>query len=181
MPTSLRAAHPDSPSLRAVSDLVRCRSFVRRVVRRIAGEAEADDIVQDVYLAAWRALPQFRGDADLRTWLYRIATHRTIHAVTAQTRRRVRERLAAADFDPPSGCPHDAVVASQTSTMIRRALRSMPAELRDTLTARIVEGRTLTSIARETSVSIGTAHRRERLALERIRVALGRGGESFRP
>ena len=70
---------------------------VRRLCAAYASGADREDLFQDVFLAVWRALPAFRGDASERTWLYRIA-HNV--ALTWQTRdRRRRSRETALDDD----------------------------------------------------------------------------------
>ena len=72
---------------------------------RIVGSTQdAEDLVQETLLAAWRGLDQFKGRASIRTWLYRIATNRSLDALRANARRPQRlEPLT----DPPDPQPHD--------------------------------------------------------------------------
>lgn len=51
------------------------QGLVRSVVFRICGQAELNDVVQDVFLKLWKALPQFRGESSLKTWIYRVTMH----------------------------------------------------------------------------------------------------------
>ena len=53
----------------------RYQDRIYRLVRRIVGDAEAEDALQETFLSAWRALPRFKGDAAFSTWIYRIATN----------------------------------------------------------------------------------------------------------
>lgn len=73
----------------ALSDFVRAtQDDVWRVCAHLTSPAQADDVVQDVYLRALRALPRFRGDSSARTWLLAIARHTAIDSVRAAVRRR---------------------------------------------------------------------------------------------
>lgn len=73
----------------ALSDFVRAtQADVRRVCAHLGDEAQADDLAQEVYLRALKALPRFRGDSSARTWLLSIARHTAIDSVRAAIRRR---------------------------------------------------------------------------------------------
>lgn len=73
----------------ALSDFVRAtQADVRRVCAHLGDEAQADDLTQEVYLRALKALPRFRGDSSARTWLLSIARHTAIDSVRAAIRRR---------------------------------------------------------------------------------------------
>lgn len=68
---------------------------------RIVGSIDdADDVLQEVLLAAWKGLPQFAGRSSVRTWLYRIATARSLNAVRDRSRR--PKPAPAPPFDPPA-------------------------------------------------------------------------------
>ena len=70
---------------------------------RLLGSAlDAEDVVQDTLLAAWRGLSRFEGRASLRTWLYRIATNRCLNAMRAD-RRRPKVTRDAVELPPPTG------------------------------------------------------------------------------
>lgn len=89
--------------------------FIRRTqhdvatfARHLVGPNDVDDVVQDTYVRAWRALPAFRGDASARTWLYTIARRACAdHVRGAQRRRRLGARLRGASATPPD--PTEAV------------------------------------------------------------------------
>jgi RNA polymerase sigma-70 factor (ECF subfamily) len=68
-------------------------------IYRIVGSAQdAEDLLQETLLAAWRGLEQFEGRASVRAWLYRIATSRSLDALRASRRRQTKRR-----FDGRSG------------------------------------------------------------------------------
>jgi RNA polymerase sigma-70 factor, ECF subfamily len=79
---------------------------VWRLAAHLVGASEADDVTQDTFLGAWRALPSFRAESSGRTWLLSIARRTCVDAIRRQTRwRRLRARLQselAAAGPPPS-------------------------------------------------------------------------------
>ncbi len=66
---------------------------VRALCARVAGADVADDLTQEVFLRAWRALPRFRADSSARTWVLGIARHVATDSVRAASRRRELLRL----------------------------------------------------------------------------------------
>ena len=90
--TRLALAARDGDRLALGSFVRRSQGEVWRFVAGLAGSADADDVTQDVYVRAWKALPAFRGDASARTWLLVIARRACADAVRGHVRRR---KLAA--------------------------------------------------------------------------------------
>ena len=70
--------------------------------RMLGSLHDADDVLQNTLLRAWRALPNFRGDSSLRTWLYRISTNACLDAIACRPK-----RVLSIDFEPATG-PRDA-------------------------------------------------------------------------
>jgi RNA polymerase sigma-70 factor (ECF subfamily) len=68
--------------------------------RMLGSVTDADDVMQEILLAAWRGLPGFEGRASVRTWLYRIATNRCLNAIRDSKRRPPPEPVPP--FDPPA-------------------------------------------------------------------------------
>src|ERR1044071_4043881 len=64
---------------------------------------EGDDLLQEIALALWTALPRFRGDSSYRTWVYRVAHNTGISYITGRKRRTSREGSAFPRVDPASG------------------------------------------------------------------------------
>ena len=94
---------------------------VWRFVAHQVGRADADDVTQDVYVRAWRALPAFRQEASARTWLLAIARRAAVDALRRRGRRhRVTERLGAASAPPAAPDPSSAhAVAALVDTLDR--------------------------------------------------------------
>lgn len=143
-------------------------------IRRIAGSYERDaapreDLVQDICLALWQALPHFRGDCAERTFVYRVAHNR---AVTHVLRSR---RAAGAPLDEASAIPDTrddperSAQARQRQERLRDAVRALPLGLRQVIVLSL-EGLN----AREVSTVLGITENNVAVRLTRARQALRR-------
>jgi RNA polymerase sigma-70 factor (ECF subfamily) len=125
-----------------------------------AGAADREDLFQDIFLAVWRALPGFRGDASARTWLYRIAHNVALTWQARDRRRQVRE--TPLDEEAPGSSHMDL-----RRLALRQALAGMnPADR--TLTLLWLEGLSAAEIEDVTGVKAATVAVR----LSRIRKQL---------
>jgi RNA polymerase sigma-70 factor (ECF subfamily) len=99
--TLTRARAGDESAFRELTDPYR-RELLVHCYRILGSAQDAEDLVQETLLAAWRGIEQFQGRASLRTWLYRIATNRCLNALR-DAGRRPRELPATPDLppDPP--------------------------------------------------------------------------------
>src|SRR5438034_5053833 len=84
--TLARARAGDEDAFRELTDPYR-RELQVHVYRIVGSAQDAEDLLQETLLAAWRGLEQFEGRASVRTWLYRIATNRALDALRASRRR----------------------------------------------------------------------------------------------
>jgi RNA polymerase sigma-70 factor (ECF subfamily) len=137
----------------------------------VRGHAERDDLVQDIWLAVWRALPSFRGDASLKTFVFRIAHNRS---VTELTRRRAEfgdpgELDQLADSAPG---PADKLVSRRDSERLLTAVQQLPLGLRQTLTLRL-EGLSYAEISEVLGIGESNVAVRLNRARERLRAQLG--------
>lgn len=134
--------------------------FVYRAVSRLAGTADVDDLVQEVFVVVHRRLPEFRGDARITTWLFRIA-YRVVgaHVRAERLRRRLAAWFAASEHVAESarlsseGDPDDA-------RAVRAALERLSFEKRSALVLFEVEGWSGDEIARAIGVPVGTIYTR---------------------
>ena len=83
--TLLRARGGDENAFRALTDPYR-RELQLHCYRILGSVQDAEDMLQETLLAAWRGLEQFEGQASVRAWLYRIATNRCLDALRASRR-----------------------------------------------------------------------------------------------
>jgi RNA polymerase sigma-70 factor, ECF subfamily len=147
-----------------------------RVVWRILRHREdTEDVMQEVFLAAYRALPGFRGDSSLSTWLHRIAVTRALnHRGTAAERiRRASEPWEGAggeDFRQAGGASVATPLASlEAEELLRRVtdcLERLPAAWRGILALRDVESFSYEEMSRILGIAVGTV--RSRLARARL-------------
>ena len=134
--------------------------------RMISDEPRARDLVQDIFVRAWEALPGFRGHSALGTWLHRLA----VNVVLASLRnsRREDERIVGADDD--LGASDSAAEQVEARIDLDAALRVLPAGARIVFVLHDVEGYSHEEIAQMTGIAAGTA----RTQLWRARRALMR-------
>jgi RNA polymerase sigma-70 factor (TIGR02960 family) len=84
--TLARARAGDEDAFRELTDPYR-REIQQHIYRIVGSPQDAEDLLQETLLAAWRGLERFEGRASVRTWLYRIATNRSLDALRASRRR----------------------------------------------------------------------------------------------
>jgi RNA polymerase sigma-70 factor (ECF subfamily) len=143
----------------------RHRDRVYAVGLRICGsEADAEDVLQETFLSAWRGLGGFGGRAQLSTWLYRIATNRALDLVRG---RRPQTPLEAV---PEPAAAGDEVEDAATRRAVLAALARLPDEFRAAAVLGDVLGLTPTELADVLEVPVGTAKSR----LFRARALLAR-------
>ena len=135
---------------------------------------EADDLVQETYLRAFRFADRFTPGTHLRAWLFQILRN------TFLTFYRVRERESAIaddgvpDWDVPMfhDAPEDSSSVMETHTDLERALRRLPEEFRTVLLLAEIEGMPLEEVARVMECPVGTVKSRIFRAKERLRALL---------
>lgn len=145
--------------------------MVFALAARLVGPWEAEEVVQETFLRAWRGLESFRGDASLKTWLYTIALNRARARQGTLARMRkvfASPRVSSEDDQPwpgdeapdPSASPEEQAVAIEQRANLRKAIRNLPEEFRHAVVLRDLEGLSYDDIARVLSVPIGTVRSR---------------------
>jgi RNA polymerase sigma-70 factor (ECF subfamily) len=128
--------------------------------RLTADEEDARDVVQESYLRAWKALPNFRGDAQFSTWMYRI-TANTAYSVAKRRRRHRADPLDAMVEDPielhPDLQPEGAAETSAMLDELAVALDELPPKLRVLVVLKDVYGLSHEEIAEELGISVAAA------------------------
>lgn len=162
---------------RAFEQLVRRhhRATYAVALRILGNPADAEEVTQDGFIAAWRRLPQFRSDARFSTWLYRIVVN---HAVSELRRRRRRtdmsvnlDHLDATDQPVALGTGTDPYQRSEASAFLadlRTALADLPTDLRVCWLLRELENCSYEEVATIIGVSRDTARGRIYRARRRL-------------
>ncbi len=148
------------------------RQTVYAVCRRITQDRqEAEDATQQTFLEVYRALPQFRGESQVQTWVVRIAIRLAIKANAKRNR-------AAALEDAPERAVHaeDALVAKLDSDRVAQAMAWLPVEHRTVLALFAAEGLSHPQIADVLGVAEGTVWSRLHAARKRLKAELGDPG-----
>ncbi|QDE67003.1 MULTISPECIES: RNA polymerase sigma factor [Myxococcus] len=132
--------------------------------------SDAQDAVQETFLSIQRALPQFRGDAQLSTWAYRIA----VRAAVAAKARRERHRGDAVDIEmaDPRARIEETFETRERKRRLEVAMRTLSLEHRTVLSLFAVEGLSHAQIASVLGIPEGTAWSRLHLARKRLAAAL---------
>ena len=138
---------------------------VWRLAYHLVGADDADDVTQDAFVRAWRALPAFRGDSGARTWLLSI----TRRACADQVRRNVRRRRLAARLQHRAALPGGAsVVDPGDAHAVSALVDELPTDQREAFVLTQVIGCSYEEAALACDVPIGTIRSRVARARERL-------------
>lgn len=145
------------------------RRIMRLLARLLRSPADIEDVTQEAFIKAYRALPQFRGESAFYTWLYRIAINTARNWHVSQSRRPQTvdgfvnedgETFEQIDNLTDINTP-DAVLASkQVAATINAAIDELPDELRVAILLREIEGMSYEDIAQSMGCPIGTVRSR---------------------
>ena len=136
------------------------RRDVYRVARRMTGNHEdADDVSQETFLRAYKALSGFRGDASLKTWLFRIAVNLSINAGRSKSIRRESDEDPELEYDAQRHGPSAGEILlerGEEELRVRRAVDHLPPRQRQVVILRIYEELKFQEIADLLEAPIGT-------------------------
>lgn len=145
------------------------RKLGRLVSRLVKDAAEVEDVVQEAFIKAYRALPAFRGDSAFYTWLYRIGINTAKNYLVSQGRRaptstdfnsEEAEGFAEGDLLRDIDTPESLLMSRQIGETVNRAMETLPDELRNAIVLREIEGLSYDEIARIMNCPIGTVRSR---------------------
>ena len=150
---------------------------VKLVMRYMRDPADAEDVAQEAFIKAYRALPQFRGDSAFYTWLYRIAINTAKNALAARERNPVTYDLdmqgndESADMvarlkDPET--PEGLALTEEIRSTVNAAIGELPQDLRTAIVLRELEGMSYEEIAAAMDCPVGTVRSRIFRAREAI-------------
>ena len=127
-------------------------------LRLTADSTKARELTQDVFVKAWEALPEFRGDSNITTWLHRIAVNAMLMQRRSDKRRTARVSLAGDEDDDADAAVQGAAPPMDVATAIdlERAVAALPPGIRRAFVLHDVEGYSHEEIARMTGLAAGT-------------------------
>ncbi|MBP6708388.1 MAG: RNA polymerase sigma factor RpoE [Candidatus Accumulibacter sp.] len=145
------------------------RKVARLLSRFVRDQAEVEDVAQEAFIKAYRALPAFRGDSAFYTWLYRIAINTAKNYLVAQGRRAPTstefDAEEAEGFEDASqlrdiNTPESLMQSRQVGETVNAAMDALPLELRNAIVLREIDGLSYEEIAEVMSCPIGTVRSR---------------------
>lgn len=157
------------------------RKIFRLLSRLIRDTAEIEDVAQEAFVKAYRALPNFRGESAFYTWLYRIAINTAKNYLVSQGRRAPTSTQAdvedAETFEDGDqlrdlNTPDSMLVTKQVADAVNRAIEQLPEDLRTAIVLRELEGLSYEEIAESMQCPIGTVRSRIFRAREAIALEL---------
>ena len=155
------------------------RKLARLISRFVRDAGEVEDVTQEAFIKAYRALPAFRGDSAFYTWLYRIGINTAKNYLVAQGRRAPTstefdaseaESMEDGDQLRDFNTPESVIMSQQIIQTVNAAMEDLPAELRTAIVMRELEGLSYDDIAVAMDCPIGTV--RSRIFRAREAVAL---------
>lgn len=162
------------------------RKLLRLVMRLVRDPADAEDVAQEAFVKAYRALPNFRGDSAFYTWLYRIGVNTAKNWLVANGRRMptVTDISGATDDEDGGGgideggllrndeTPERLLLSKQIGETVNAAMDALPDDLRTAISLREIEGLSYEEIAQVMDCPIGTVRSRIFRAREAIATRL---------
>ncbi|MDO9371987.1 MAG: RNA polymerase sigma factor RpoE [Gammaproteobacteria bacterium] len=150
--------------------------IVRQISRYIRDLSEAQDVAQEVFLKAYRALPAFRGESAFYTWLYRIADNTAKNYLVAQKRRPPGSDIDLDDAEQygaelalrENATPEHLLLRDEIEKTVFGAIEELPEDLRTAITLRELEGLSYEEIAQAMGCPVGTVRSRIFRAREAI-------------
>jgi len=153
---------------------------IKLVSRFVNDPAEAEDVAQEAFIKAYRAVYSFRGDSAFYTWLYRIAINTAKNALVSNRRRPVDFNLDMQDSEQydwqsrlhESDTPEGILLTDEIRDTVQQAIEHLPEELRTAIVLRELEGLSYEEIAQAMDCPVGTVRSRIFRAREAIDVQL---------
>jgi RNA polymerase sigma-70 factor, ECF subfamily len=164
---------------KAAFDLL-VRKYQHRVLklvsRFVSDAAEAEDVAQEAFIKAYRALASFRGDSAFYTWLYRIAINTAKNALVSNRRRPVDFDLDLQDPEQydrharlkEGDTPEGVLLTEEIRSVVEKAMEQLPEDLRTAIVLRELEGLSYEEIAEAMDCPVGTVRSRIFRAREAI-------------
>jgi RNA polymerase sigma-70 factor (ECF subfamily) len=153
------------------------RKLARLISRLVRDPGEVEDVTQEAFVKAYRALPSFRGDSAFYTWLYRIGINTAKNYLVAMGRRAPTSTEVEAEEAEGFDCgellreistPESLLLTKEIAGTVNAAIEALPEELRSAIQLRELEGMSYEEIAKLMDCPVGTVRSRIFRAREAI-------------
>ena len=164
----VRAQHGDQKAFGLLVSKYQ-RKLARLLSRLIRDPAEVEDVAQETFIKAYRALGSFRGDSAFYTWLYRIGINTAKNYLVSQGRRvptrtgfdsEEAENFEGGELLRDNNTPERLLLSKEIGETVNAAMETLPDELRTAITLREIEGMSYEDIAKMMDCPIGTVRSR---------------------
>ena len=149
---------------------------IKLIARFVRNADDVQDVAQEAFIKAYRALPNFRGDSAFYTWMYRIAINTAKNHLVSAARKATTSAVDAQEAEQYDGAdwlreyatPEKELMASEVKQVIHKAISELPGDLKEAITLRELEGLSYEDIAIVMDCPIGTVRSRIFRAREAI-------------
>ena len=156
------------------------RDQVFRLALRMCGnEADADEVAQEAFLSAWKALPNFRGDSQFSTWLYQLTSHAAIDLLRREKRQIAAEDITEVSVSDPAPSPQQQAERSETRQAVRDAMGQLSPEYRQIVVLRFLQELSYEEIGAVLKLPPGTVKSRLNRAKAQLKDILSKNGNLF--
>jgi RNA polymerase sigma-70 factor (ECF subfamily) len=153
---------------------------IKLVARLLRDPTEAEDVAQEAFVKAYRALGSFRGDSAFYTWLYRIAVNTARNSIASRQRRPLDYEAELSESEQNNvaarlkhdDTPEATVLSEEIRQTVNQAIEQLPEDLRTAIVLREIEGLSYEEIAAAMDCPVGTVRSRIFRAREAIDRAL---------
>lgn len=160
--------------------VVAYRDQVFRLALRMCGnEADADEVAQEAFLSAWKALPNFRGDSQFSTWLYQLTSHAAIDLMRREKRQIAAEDITEVSAPDPAPGPQQQAEQSETRQAVRDAMAQLSPEYRQIVVLRFLQELSYEEIGAVLKLPPGTVKSRLNRAKSQLKGILSKSGNLF--
>ena len=160
--------------------VVAYRDQVFRLALRMCGsEADADEVAQEAFLSAWKALPNFRGESQFSTWLYQLTTHAAIDLMRREKRQIAADDITEVSAADPAPSPQQQAEQSEQREIVRDAILQLAPEQREVVVLRFMEELSYEEIGAVLKLPSGTVKSRLNRAKAQLKEIVSKIGNLF--
>jgi RNA polymerase sigma factor RpoE len=142
--------------------------IIQLVSRYVRDASDAQDVAQEAFIKAYKALPAFRGESAFYTWLYRIAVNTAKNYLVSRSRRSSDYEVEVSDAEnfeeafklKETDTPEHLALSDEIRITIQQAIESLPEELKSAIKYRELEGMSYEQIAKKMDCPVGTVRSR---------------------